>query len=142
MSDHEIITYLKYLQHECDLKITGKSFAVTGYAFGIQKRLKAELTDRIDQRILNYYEIGYLDELHTKWFEKRTKCSRKSSDERRRIDIYQYKGVFAYLGIGLFAAIVVLYIEQILYQWTIPWLRSKPKNSQFKDFKLMFFSQV
>lgn len=44
MSDFEIMNYLRYLQHECDLKITGKPFGITGYAFGVQKKLKVELT--------------------------------------------------------------------------------------------------
>ena len=142
MSDHEVITYLKYLQPECDLKITGKSVLNTGYAFGVRKKLKKELTDRIDLQILDYYESGLLDELYKKWFEKRTKCNKNNSEERIRIDIYQYKGVYAYLGLGLIAAIGVLFIEQVLYKWTIPWLRNKPKTSQFKDYKLMFMSQV
>ncbi len=142
MSDNEVINYLKYLQPECDLKITGKPFGVNGYAFGIQKKLKAELTDRIDLKILDYYELGFLDELYGKWFQKRTKCDKEGPEEKRRIDQYQYKGAFAYLGIGLFAAIIVLCVEQILYKWTIPWLRSKPNTSQFKSYKLMFFSQV
>ena len=143
MSDYEVISYLKYLQPECDLKITGKPFGVNGYAFGINKKFKAELTDKIDLKILDYYEIGFLDELYRKWLQKRTKCEKGGPEEKRRIlDQYQYKGVFAYLGIGTFAAIIVLCIEQILYKWTIPWLRSKPKNSHFKSYKLMFLSQV
>lgn len=83
-----------------------------------------------------------MDELYRKWFEKRLKCNKKSKDERISIDIYQYKGVYAYLGLGLLAAILVLFIEHWLYKWTIPWLRAKPKKSQWKDLKLMFISQV
>ena len=91
--------------------------------------------------MLEYYETGYLDELFNKWFNKRMKCNRKASDDKIRIDVHQYKGVYAYLGIGLIAAILVLLLEQGLYKWTIPFLRSKPKVSTWKSLKLMFISQ-
>jgi hypothetical protein len=55
MSDHEVITYLRYLQHECDLKVTGKPFAITGYAFGVQKKLKKELTVSIFLSITAFF---------------------------------------------------------------------------------------
>lgn len=92
--------------------------------------------------MLDYYEIGYLDELYNKWFNKRVKCNRKPSDDKIRIDVEQYKGVYAYLGLGILAAVLVLLLEQALYKWTIPFLRSQPRKSNWKSLKLMFISQV
>jgi ionotropic glutamate receptor NMDA 3A len=83
-----------------------------------------------------------LDELYNKWFNKRVKCIRKATDDKIRIDVEQYKGVYLYLGLGLVAAIFVLLLEQALYKYTIPFLRSKPKKSEWKSLKLMFISQV
>lgn len=96
----------------------------------------------INVQILEYYEIGYLDELHNKWFNKRMKCNRKAADDKIRIDVDQYKGVYLYLGLGIIAAILVLFVEHYLYKWTIPFLRSKPNKSEWKSLKLMFISQV
>lgn len=93
-------------------------------------------------KILEYYEIGYLDELYIKWFNKRVKCNRKASDDKIRIDVEQYRGVYLYLGLGIIAAILVLFVEHYLYKWTIPFLRSKPRKSNWKSLRLMFISQV
>jgi hypothetical protein len=38
-------------------------------------------------------------------------------------------------------SVLVLLFEQALYQWTIPFLRGKPKKSKWKSLKLMFISQ-
>ena len=100
------------------------------------------LKNKLDDRILGYYENGYLDTLYAQWFQKRTKCNKVASDEKIRIDLYQYRGVWAYLGIGMIAAILVMFLEHVLYKWTIPWLRNKPRKSQWKDLKLMLLSQV
>jgi hypothetical protein len=54
----------------------------------------------------------------------------------------EYKGVFLYLGIGMCAAIIVSFMEQVLYKYTIPYLRNKPLDSSWKSLKLMFISQV
>ncbi len=42
ISDHLILNYLRLKQTDCNLQITGKDFAVTGYVFGFNKNLKAE----------------------------------------------------------------------------------------------------
>ena len=56
--------------------------------------------DNINAQLLEYYETGFLDELYNKWFNKRVKCHRKASDDKIRIDVDQYKGVFLFLFIG------------------------------------------
>lgn len=91
---------------------------------------------------MDYFETGYLDELYHKWFNKRINCNRKAADDKIRIDFEQYKGVFAFLGLGVIAAVLVLFLEQALYKWTIPFLRKKSKKSPWKSLKLMFISQV
>jgi ionotropic glutamate receptor NMDA 3A len=108
------------------------------FQFNFPKLIKSD----INVQISDYFETGYLDELFNKWFNKRVKCNKKGSDDKIRIDVEQYWGVYAYLGIGLLAAILVLFLEQALYKWTIPFLRGKPKKSNWKSLKLMFVSQV
>lgn len=101
-----------------------------------------KLKNDINVQLLEYYEIGYLDELYNKWFNKRVKCNRKGADDKIRIDVDQYKGVYLYLGLGIIAAILVLFVEHYLYKWTIPYLRNKSGKSEWKSLKLMFISQV
>jgi hypothetical protein len=46
------------------------------------------------------------------------------------------------LLIGILVAFIVLIIEQVLYKWSVPFLRSKSEESGWKSLKLMFLSQV
>jgi ionotropic glutamate receptor NMDA 3A len=142
ISDQILLNYMRFKETNCNLKITGENFAETGYAFGLGNEMSVSEKSEIDIQILDYFETGFLDELYNKWFNKRVKCNKKGSDDKIRIDVDQYKGVWAYLGIGILAAVVVLFLEQALYKWTIPFLRSKPKISNWKSLKLMFISQV
>lgn len=100
------------------------------------------MKDEINIKILDYQEIGYLDELYIKYFNKRVKCEQPLDDTKHSIGLSQYKGVYAYLGLGIIAAIIVLFLEQVLYRYTIPFIRSRDIKSSWKSYKLMFFSQV
>ena len=96
----------------------------------------------INTQLLDYYETGYLDELYSKWFNRRVKCISKPSEQKISIGVDQYKGVFLLLALGVATATLVLFVEQILYKWTIPFLRKQSKESFWKSLKLMFISQV
>jgi hypothetical protein len=136
------LNYLRFKHTNCNLQIAGEGFATTGYAFALSKTMSEKEKNEINIHLLDYYETGYLDELYNKWFNKRVRCISKPSDNKIRIGVDQYKGVFLYLGLGIIAAVFVLFLEQVLYKWTIPFLRSKRKNSNWKSLRLMFLSQV
>ncbi len=136
-----LLNYLRY-KHNCNLQIAVEGFSATGYAFALSKTMSEKEKNDMNIQLLDYYETGYLDELYNKWFNKRVRCISKPSDNKIRIGVDQYKGVFLYLGIGMISAIVVSFLEQVLYKWTIPFLRSKPLESTWKSLKLMFISQV
>lgn len=143
LSDYLALDYMVFKQTDCSLKLRSEDFAINGYALALSKDLMSGTDkDLINIRLLEYYERGMLDELYTKWFKKRITCIRKPSDDKIRIDVDQYKGVFIFVFIGMCAAVIVLFFEQALYKWTIPFLRNKPRKSEWKSLKLMFISQV
>lgn len=143
LSDYLSLDYMVFKQTDCSLKIRDKNFATSGYALALSKQLVAHQDKTlINVKLLEYYEKGLLDELYTKWFKKRVTCNRKPGEDKIRIDLDQYKGVFLYVLIGIALAVVVLFFEQALYKWTIPYLRNKPRKSEWKSLKLMFISQV
>ena len=80
--------------------------------------------------------------MYIKYFNNRVKCEQPLDDTKHSIGLSQYKGVYAYLGLGIIAAIIVLFVEQVLYRYTIPFIRSRDIKSNWKSYKLMFFSQV
>ena len=42
MSDHILLNYLRYMQTDCNLKITGDEFGTTGYSLGMSKDMTTE----------------------------------------------------------------------------------------------------
>ncbi len=132
-----------FKQTDCSLNVRAKNFTTNGYALSLSRNLVSDLDKKlINIKLLEYYEKGFSDELYIKWFKKRVTCNRKPGDDKIRIDLQQYKGVFLYVLIGIGLAVVVLFFEQALYKWTIPYLRNKPRKSEWKSLKLMFISQV
>ena len=90
-----------------------------------------------------YVVSGHLEYLRDKWYGS-SPCFRLTADIYRPqpLEIQTVAGVFLMLTLGIFIGIIILLLEHIVYRYALPSLRTKPKDSLWRNRNLMFFSQV
>ena len=102
------------------------------------------LQHAISDLILEYNAYGFLDQLQRKWYG-RVPCledSLNNLNQPNPLTIRSVAGVFIMLGCGFIVGILILLIEHVVFKYSLPDLRKKPKECFWKSPNLMFFSQV
>lgn len=58
------------------------------------------------------------------------------------LEVSTVGGVFLMLTLGIGVGFFLLFLEHVVYRYALPSLRTKPKESVWRNRNLMFFSQV
>ncbi|XP_043681304.1 glutamate receptor ionotropic, delta-2-like [Vespula pensylvanica] len=95
----------------CTLIPVGNLYYKTWISFGMQKYLPYKRT--IDVALIKMQEVGLVDCLKERWLL--TKLDNKENSPFKKIDFDQTYVIFCILTIGIFAAILVLAIEHIVF---------------------------
>lgn len=99
---------------------------------------------KINTILARYLASGHLDHLKHKWYGELPCFNRISADlyKPQALEISTVGGVFLMLTLGIGVGIFLLFLEHLVYRYALPTLRTKPKESRWRNRNLMFFSQV
>lgn len=98
---------------------------------------------KINAALARYQASGHLDHLKHKWYGE-LPCFRLSADiyKPQALEIRTVAGVFLMLTLGIGVGLAILLLEHMVYRYALPSLRTKPRESMWRNRNLMFFSQV
>ncbi|XP_063229107.1 glutamate receptor ionotropic, NMDA 2B-like [Bacillus rossius redtenbacheri] len=109
--DATVLEYLVGQDSECVLLTVGSWFAMTGYGIGFPRHSKYRPI--INNRLMEYREIGDLERLQRFWFTGA--CNKRLSKEKQSrsepLALEQFFSTFLLLGSGILLAGVLLLLE-------------------------------
>jgi len=102
----------------CNKFLVGSEFDKGNYAFGFKKNTTIndpELMTAFNTAILSLKESGVIEDLYSSWWNDGY-CAEEESNDPQSLNIVDFMGVFALVGIVSAIGIVVLVIEVVFYQ--------------------------
>ncbi|KAL1481321.1 hypothetical protein MTO96_015755 [Rhipicephalus appendiculatus] len=142
IGDTAVLNYYRANEPSCRLRLLGDSIFDDAYAVGMTRGFP--LAQGISELVLRYNALGYLDQLHSKWYG-RAPCLQdgllQRLDKPLPLGVRAVAGLFLMLLVGLLAGSLVLIIEHLVFRYALPGLRARSRNCFWKSPNLMFFSQ-
>ncbi|CAN8004191.1 unnamed protein product [Ixodes hexagonus] len=142
IGDTAVLNYYRANEPSCRLRLLGDSIFDDAYAVGMTRGFP--LTAAMSELILRYNAVGYLDQLHGKWYG-RAPCLQdgllQRLDKPLPLGVRAVAGLFIMLLVGLLAGSLVLILEHLVFRYALPGLRSRSRECFWKSPNLMFFSQ-
>ncbi|XP_072141381.1 glutamate receptor ionotropic, NMDA 1-like [Dermacentor andersoni] len=142
IGDTAVLNYYRANEPSCRLRLLGDSIFDDAYAVGMARGFP--LAKGISELVLRYNALGYLDQLHSKWYG-RAPCLQdgllQRLDKPLPLGVRAVAGLFLMLLVGLLAGSLVLIIEHLVFRYALPGLRARSRNCFWKSPNLMFFSQ-
>ena len=101
--------------------------------------------EKLDPLVLNFVELGYVENLKWRYMGKNRQCSNSITSTNKDdmdFDLSHTRGLFVFLLVGVGVAICLLILEHITYFVILPRLKKKPPDSIWKKRNVEYFSQV
>ncbi|XP_064118595.1 glutamate receptor ionotropic, NMDA 3A-like [Macrobrachium nipponense] len=140
VGDSAILDYLRANDPGCTLRAHGDDLVPDTFALAMPKGFPLRV--KINALLARYQSSGHLDHLKHKWYGE-LPCFRLSADiyKPQALDISTVAGVFLALTLGIGVGLIILILEHLVYRYVLPSLRTKPKESVWRNRNLMFLSQ-
>ena len=101
---------------------------------------------KIDPLILNYVELGYVEDLKWRYLGKTRLCESVLETvlfgKTIQYSLDHTGGLFLMLLVAVGISFVVLILEHVMYFVVLPRLQNMPEDSIWKNRNVEFFSQV
>ena len=101
---------------------------------------------RIDPLLLNYVELGLVENLKWRYLGKARLCESALglmlSGRTTQYSLNHTGGLFLVLLVAVGVSLLVLVFEHVVYFVLLPRLKKMPNNSIWKNRNIEFFSQV
>ncbi|XP_045593274.2 uncharacterized protein [Procambarus clarkii] len=140
VGDSAVLDYLRANDPGCTLATYGESLVSDTFSIAMGKGFPLRV--KINTILARYLASGHLDHLKHKWYGE-LPCFRISADiyKPQALEISTVGGVFLMLTLGIGIGFFLLILEHVVYRYALPSLRTKPKESLWRNRNLMFFSQ-
>ncbi|KAK3858689.1 hypothetical protein Pcinc_035138 [Petrolisthes cinctipes] len=140
VGDSAVLDYLRGNDPGCTLARKGEDLVSDTFAVAMAKGFPLRV--KINTILARYLFSGHLDHLKHKWYGELL-CSGRSADiyKPQALEVSTVGGVFVMLTLGIGVGFILLVLEHIVYRYALPSLRTKPKESVWRNRNLMFFSQ-
>ncbi|MPC27562.1 Glutamate receptor ionotropic, NMDA 3A [Portunus trituberculatus] len=141
VGDSAVLDYLRANDPGCTLARHGEDLVSDTFAISMGKGFPLRV--KINTILARYLASGHLDHLKHKWYGELPCFNRISADlyKPQALEISTVGGVFLMLTLGIGVGIFLLFLEHLVYRYALPTLRTKPKESVWRNRNLMFFSQ-
>ncbi|OWF44765.1 Glutamate receptor ionotropic, NMDA 3A [Mizuhopecten yessoensis] len=140
LGDYPILEYARgNLDPKCQLRLLSQTFGEDGYGIGIAK--DSPLKIPLSEKIKEYHEIGYIDDLIDVHFADAECYKQRITSEESRLEVLHHAGLFVMLSVGIVFGIILCFVEHAIYRNLVPRFRKKSPKSCMKSSHLMFFSQ-
>ncbi|XP_076089947.1 glutamate receptor ionotropic, NMDA 3A-like [Mytilus galloprovincialis] len=139
LGDNPILDYARVkLDPKCRLRLLSQTFGEDGYGIGLPKGspLKIPLSEKIKE----YHENGYIDDLIDIHFKDKQCYKQSISQEDSRLQASHHAGLFVMLSCGLILSILLLFCEHGIFRWLVPYFRNVSETSRWKSPHMLFFS--
>lgn len=97
--------------HDCNLIISGETFARSGYGLGLQKH--SFWSERVTLQVLDMHESGLMEALDNKWILKNSEktCNTRVDEFQNTLGLETMSDVFLLVGAGMVAGIGLIILE-------------------------------
>ncbi|XP_052777930.1 glutamate receptor ionotropic, NMDA 2B-like [Mya arenaria] len=128
----------------CSIRFVSRHFGENSYAFGVKKG--SWIKQRVDGLLLNYVEMGYIEDLKWKYMGHNRQCTgtfpiESDDSDNWRFGFSHTKGLFVMLLATIGLALVLFAFEHLVYFVLVPRLRGLPPSSCWRSRNLEYFSQ-
>ncbi|XP_069947292.1 uncharacterized protein [Cherax quadricarinatus] len=140
VGDSAVLDYLRANDPGCTLATFGDHLVSDTFSIAMGKGFPLRV--KINTILARYLASGHLDHLKHKWYGE-LPCFRISADiyKPQALEFSTVGGVFLMLTLGIGIGFFLLILEHVVYRYALPSLRTKPKESIWRNRNLMFFSQ-
>ena len=101
---------------------------------------------KINPLILNYVELGYIEDLKWRYLGKQRLCESVSEmvlfGKTIQYSLDHTGGLFLVLLVAIGVSFLILILEHVMYFVLLPRLKKMPPTSIWKNRNMEFFSQV
>ncbi|XP_052777127.1 glutamate receptor ionotropic, NMDA 3A-like [Mya arenaria] len=144
MDDTPLLEHaLSIMDDNCSIHIASRHFGENSYAFGVKKG--SWIKHRLDGLLLNYVELGYIEDLMWRYMGHNRQCNGKPPVDLhfndRKFGFPHTKGLFVTLLATIGLALVLLALEHLVYFVLVPRLRGQPPSSIWMSRNVEYFSQ-
>ncbi|XP_071516323.1 glutamate receptor ionotropic, NMDA 3A-like [Panulirus ornatus] len=140
VGDSAVLDHLRANDPGCTLATHGDDLVSDTFSIAMGKGFPLRV--KINTILARYLASGHIDHLKHKWYGE-LPCFRLSADiyKPQALEISTVAGVFLMLTLGIGLGFFLLILEHVVYRYVLPSLRTKPKESLWRNRNLMFFSQ-